>query len=647
MKDSPSGNRSGAGRSLQKNVFRLMAFALLFSTCLAWLGFSEGTDQRGEHEGAHVDSTSRREEGSHIIIKKDRPAVSERGASNQHAAAALRSIRGGLKPDHEDYPPSKVALDTAKCSWWVGEHLYERWRKNRRAVCSSTSTPKEAPPRTAMALDLSAVTNKTALSAFLAANKINEKQAVLKAVPIESEIEAYQLAGFEYVPLIRRYRNVALTSYLHGHMDKLACTADYDKYVQTMDFKRTLPVRTPASGNANVSRVVDVISDRTIIRVHRFDNVNPYEAFHIYINMYLTFRVLGFLDHAGSAPSDGGAAVRNVQFVFVDPMGFAPFDELMWRAFNNDSYPLVYGPAKKGRINHTSAVNRPVADVSEGTLVHDVIDAPTAAMSLISTGGEGANLKNRRKATISLSSSQAQESPPPPPTHALEKHLRANPLKGRHSDHHCKSSAAREVTHWMRRLYGVAPFDYDGNTINVTNSRTAAGAKPPIPNATTAANTKLRVIFSIRKPYMREGRLFHVQRMLENEEDFIARLSYALGDRYEVTAVDFASMPPADCIRLVSHAHAMVGAHGGGMMWSAFLPRHALLVEMFGADRQAGGERHYHNVASLFDFHHRQLSLATIAMPNNVRGLRWHSWDIDTVVRHFKTTPLLKVDEPK
>lgn len=81
-------------------------------------------------------------------------------------------------------------------------------------------------------------------------------------------------------------------------------------------------------------------------------------------------------------------------------------------------------------------------------------------------------------------------------------------------------------------------------------------------------------------------------------------------------------------------------------MWAAFLPRHALVVEMFGADRTAGGERHYHNIASLYDLHHRYLTLPTVGMPNGRQGLRWSQADVDKVVAHIKSTPIFSQVQP-
>jgi hypothetical protein len=74
----------------------------------------------------------------------------------------------------------------------------------------------------------------------------------------------------------------------------------------------------------------------------------------------------------------------------------------------------------------------------------------------------------------------------------------------------------------------------------------------------------------------------------------------------------------------------MVGVHGAGLIWSAFMPVHGGLIEIFGGDRPSYN-RHYHNVASLADLHYRELSLS------GGNSIGWDDGTVDKLVEMIKS----------
>ena len=105
--------------------------------------------------------------------------------------------------------------------------------------------------------------------------------------------------------------------------------------------------------------------------------------------------------------------------------------------------------------------------------------------------------------------------------------------------------------------------------------------------------------------------------------------------------MDFAALSPRECIAKASAAHVIVGAHGAGLMWAAYLPRHGLLVEMFGGNRQRSN-RHYHNIASLADLHYAEVSLGGYG----AGALQWSPSNVEFIARSIWRTPVVGALEP-
>lgn len=104
-------------------------------------------------------------------------------------------------------------------------------------------------------------------------------------------------------------------------------------------------------------------------------------------------------------------------------------------------------------------------------------------------------------------------------------------------------------------------------------------------NATYYDYPKIRILWSSRQPYWRNGGMRDVYRMVTDEEKFLSALGDALGDKYQVSAYDFGNFTHDESIRRATQADLMVGVHGAGLQWSAWMPPGAPLVEIFGGNR--------------------------------------------------------------
>ena len=94
-----------------------------------------------------------------------------------------------------------------------------------------------------------------------------------------------------------------------------------------------------------------------------------------------------------------------------------------------------------------------------------------------------------------------------------------------------------------------------------------------------------------------------------------------LSSGFEVEGVNFAELDPAASIEKATNADIIVGVHGAALLWSAFLPQHGGIVEIFpesegaevnnafGFGRLRNVNRHYHNLASLADLHFQELAM--------------------------------------
>lgn len=86
-------------------------------------------------------------------------------------------------------------------------------------------------------------------------------------------------------------------------------------------------------------------------------------------------------------------------------------------------------------------------------------------------------------------------------------------LRGRGTDHHCKSTLYRDISHWMMMNLGI---EQDLNIHNATN-----------------------ILWSSRKPFCCvENKTWMVKRSLNDEDRFLQVLADFLGPQYNVTAID-------------------------------------------------------------------------------------------------------------
>ena len=171
-------------------------------------------------------------------------------------------------------------------------------------------------------------------------------------------------------------------------------------------------------------------------------------------------------------------------------------------------------------------------------------------------------------------------------------------MKGRGSNHHCRSTLLREFVATAKDHFNI-PYD----------DRHYLKKKTPT------------IIWSSRGVHSRgtNNKNYKPSRMLLDEKQFLTALRDETG--YDIKTVDFGHLTAEESIRTVSGADIMIGMHGAGLMWSAFLPRHGGLVEIFGADR-GPNNRHYHNVASLSDLHYSDISPGSLLTV--VRNLKWN-----------------------
>ena len=188
----------------------------------------------------------------------------------------------------------------------------------------------------------------------------------------------------------------------------------------------------------------------------------------------------------------------------------------------------------------------------------------------------------------------------------------AKAFKGRGTDHHCKSTLFRDIVQWMAMNYNIKIIHSKNN--NVT-----------------------QVIWSTR----RKQQYGIVKRTWRDEDKLLGLLRNALGPAYNITPVDFGQVHTArQSIVTVSQADIMVGVHGAGLMWAAFMPIHGGLIEIFGGDR-ASNNRHYHNVASLADLHYREISLG------GADPIQWDERKVNDLVNMIRSiSPRHKQLEP-
>lgn len=239
--------------SWHKNLFRVLGLLSILFAALWISGVLSDTDELFEAGPESVVPST-----THALLSIDTtlPSPARRLAVEKVRKEVPPSIRVDITPpltksalvakqplspefevqNHADYG----SFPNHKCERWVGQNLYKLWRDNTLNACGlETAT-----------LDLREVANQSDLTVFLGgdfAGFHSKENSIVDyaSVPIESRIDVYRLSDFEYIPLIKRYTNVALTYYLHGHIDKMACTKDFNNYIASSNFTSTFPKRTP------------------------------------------------------------------------------------------------------------------------------------------------------------------------------------------------------------------------------------------------------------------------------------------------------------------------------------------------------------------------------------------------------------------
>lgn len=306
------------------------------------------------------------------------------------------------------------------------------------------------------------------------------------------------------------------------------------------------------------------------------DPDNSYERFHAYLNVAMVMAILN---------------ITNPQLIIIYQKASIPMgDKEMWESFSN--LQPIYLTKMNGTVvmeeesNHHDSSLSPIRSVGSKRLSRMVDLMPTFSpwTSLLVTKSGGA-------------------------------------LKGRGTVHHCKSNLFQGITKWMKSnlLRGSDDFGTYNDESNIIGSG--------------KDNKTIQVVWSSRAPYCCRppGVMYTPKRSIDKEDEFLKQLDKKLGDRYNLTRVDFGSETTIDSVKIASRSQIFVGVHGAGLMWSAFLPKHSGLVEIFGGDRNSVN-RHYHNIASLADIHYRFLSLR-----GNALSLKWDERSVDQIVKKIES----------
>ena len=291
----------------------------------------------------------------------------------------------------------------------------------------------------------------------------------------------------------------------------------------------------------------------TVIRVGNFGESNAYERFHAYLNVMMTMKILNITDPQLVVKSDN----------------IVPNHHEMWSVFSK--FEPIYSTENSAEARNSSTRYQ----------FTDLIDASTAASSMLCTKSTNGG------------------------------------LRGRGTDHHCKSNLYREMIEWIRSNFGITERQERNNVT--------------------------QIIWSSREPYIQQQDVTKTpKRAITDEKRLVEQIQANLGKGYKIKIVNFGRISSYEAIKLASESDIMVGVHGAALVHASFLPRHSLLIEIFGGDR-GPVNRHYHNIASLADIHYFQLS-----MGGSSSWLKWTSNTVSDITNAIKNTEIKIEDiEPK
>eukprot|EP01064_Diplonema_japonicum_P005240 TRINITY_DN13533_c0_g2_i1.p1 TRINITY_DN13533_c0_g2~~TRINITY_DN13533_c0_g2_i1.p1 ORF type:complete len:498 (+),score=43.65 TRINITY_DN13533_c0_g2_i1:56-1549(+) len=277
------------------------------------------------------------------------------------------------------------------------------------------------------------------------------------------------------------------------------------------------------------------ILEHPVYRSIRFDMVNPYEAHHAYVNAYFTLRFLK-IDPA------------TVQFVWRDNHFKSGNDHRFWKTIS------------KGSPHEIRYMKNDVNPQDGRILFRTLIEGQSTGTSLLVTNNFG------KEGSV---------------------------LRGRATDHHCKSPILVEYTEFMRGRLGI--------TIK------------------TPTFAPIKVVWSSRVPYKHaDGRIVQPRRHISDEPKMIEYLRTSLGERYTVTPINFGDITYEEILALMAETNILAGVHGAGLIYSMYLRPHSGLVEVFGGDR-GPSNRHYHNIAAYMDLHYESYNAKALTRADGLK----------------------------
>lgn len=255
-------------------------------------------------------------------------------------------------------------------------------------------------------------------------------------------------------------------------------------------------------------------------------------------------------------------------------------DTHMWRLFSTLEPIILNGTATEGKSLRKIRYH-----------FRDIIEAPDSHLSMINTRSESGG------------------------------------LQGRATNHECRSPILLAIIGWMKWR------------LNSMDNRVMSSIESHV------SSQPIQIIWSSRQPYCcRDNETFTPKRIIENETEWIKLLGNLLGDGYKIKNVDFGTLSLSESIQVVEEADIMVGMHGAGLTWSAFLPfaksgkpsnitgKQKGLVEIFAGDRNQVN-RHYHNIASLVGIQYRE----TEYWSSSDKIIRWNEKRLNEVASQIRS----------